>query len=166
MWTNSFYVYLLSFALFLCVAAEQRRTSGFCPCAKPDDEFMVACDGQRCRYQWFHFVCVGLDGKSIPAGDWYCPECVGKHLLAHCFMILIRFLIGLDSSRHTHEFQKLHVFDFENMFQQCFCHLHLKFTKCVHHKFNFVLCKFQLKVTEELSKHIFKIKNVNNFLKI
>lgn len=66
----------------VCVAAEQQRKTGYCPCGKPDEDFMIACDEQGCKYEWFHFVCVGLDGESIPDGDWYCPECLGKHVFA------------------------------------------------------------------------------------
>lgn len=66
----------------MCVAAEQQRKTGYCPCGKPDDDFMITCDEQGCKYEWFHFVFVGLDGKSIPDGDWYCPECRGKYVFA------------------------------------------------------------------------------------
>ena len=68
--------------LNVCVAAEQQRKTGYCPCGKPDDDYMVACDEQGCKNKWFHFVCVRLDGKSIPDGDWCCPECLGKHVIA------------------------------------------------------------------------------------
>jgi inhibitor of growth protein 3 len=34
---------------------------------------MVGCDNDNCKYQWFHWSCVGL--KSEPAGEWLCPEC-------------------------------------------------------------------------------------------
>ena len=81
-------VYLLSFAFLVCVAGEQQRTSAFCPCEKPDDDFMIVCDEQGCKCEWFHFVSVGLDGKSIPDGDWYCPECFGKRATALCFRCL------------------------------------------------------------------------------
>ena len=88
-WTGTFLLGVLSFAFFnVCVAAEQQRKTGYCLCGKPDDDYMVACDEQGCKNEWFHFVCVGLDGKSIPDGDWYCPECLGKHVIAIFFSIM------------------------------------------------------------------------------
>ena len=69
MWTGTFLLGVpvkLSFLSCVSVAAEKQRTTGYCPCGKPDDDFMIACDEQGCKCEWFHFVCVGLDGKSIP----------------------------------------------------------------------------------------------------
>ncbi|KAL3841753.1 hypothetical protein ACJMK2_019855 [Sinanodonta woodiana] len=45
-------------------------------CFCQDDEYgqMVACDDQNCRFQWFHFDCVGITSK--PKGKWYCPLCI------------------------------------------------------------------------------------------
>ena len=40
---------------------------------------------EKCKYQWFHYVCVALD--VIPDGDWYCPECAGRQILAHAFSV-------------------------------------------------------------------------------
>ncbi|WAQ94131.1 YNG2-like protein [Mya arenaria] len=34
---------------------------------------MVACVSNECRYEWFHFNCVGV--KSVPKGQWFCPDC-------------------------------------------------------------------------------------------
>jgi len=33
----------------------------------------VACEGQSCHVEWFHFTCVGL--AKEPEGDWYCDDC-------------------------------------------------------------------------------------------
>ena len=70
---------------FPCIAAAQQKTTGFCPCGQSDDDFMIACDHEKCKYQWFHYVCVALD--VIPDGDWYCPECAGRQILAHAFSV-------------------------------------------------------------------------------
>ena len=52
----------------------------YCFCQNISYGDMVACDKQDCRYEWFHFPCVGL--TKIPEynyGDnWYCPECLEK----------------------------------------------------------------------------------------
>ena len=85
-WIGTFLLGVLSFAFSnVCVAAEQQRKTRYCPCGKPDDDCKVACGEQGCKNEWFHFVCVGLDGKSIPDGDWYCPEGLGKHVIAIFF---------------------------------------------------------------------------------
>ena len=49
-----------------------------CPCGKDDDDFMIGCDTKECRFQWYHYECVGLDGETIPEGDWFCGECLSK----------------------------------------------------------------------------------------
>jgi hypothetical protein len=35
---------------------------------------MVACDGETCEGEWFHYSCVGL--TSPPSGNWYCDDCI------------------------------------------------------------------------------------------
>jgi len=45
----------------------------YCLCRKIAFGEMVACDNTECRYEWFHFACVGMD--ATPRGKWYCPEC-------------------------------------------------------------------------------------------
>uniref|UniRef100_A0A1I7WW70 PHD domain-containing protein n=1 Tax=Heterorhabditis bacteriophora TaxID=37862 RepID=A0A1I7WW70_HETBA len=37
---------------------------------------MICCDSTSCKYQWFHFDCVGLSVE--PVGQWFCPECTKK----------------------------------------------------------------------------------------
>jgi len=48
----------------------------YCFCQKVSFGDMVACDDKDCKYEWFHFPCVGLETK--PKGDWYCRECKKK----------------------------------------------------------------------------------------
>jgi len=61
-------------------AKKQRRSSTadgalFCYCDKPSAGRMVACDGEECEREWFHFGCVGM--SDPPSGDeeWYCRDC-------------------------------------------------------------------------------------------
>ncbi|KAG5307001.1 PHO23 protein, partial [Acromyrmex insinuator] len=51
----------------------------YCYCQCPYDEVseMIACDGEDCRIEWFHFECVGI--MVPPKGRWYCPDCRKKH---------------------------------------------------------------------------------------
>ena len=34
---------------------------------------MVGCDGEACRFEWFHYACVGVTEE--PTGTWLCQEC-------------------------------------------------------------------------------------------
>lgn len=45
----------------------------YCYCQKVSFGDMVGCDNDGCRFQWFHWGCVGL--RSEPDGDWLCPTC-------------------------------------------------------------------------------------------
>lgn len=49
--------------------------SVYCYCRCPYDEVseMIACDGDDCVIEWFHFECVGI--LVPPQGKWFCPEC-------------------------------------------------------------------------------------------
>ncbi|OWZ21633.1 AhpC/TSA family Redoxin [Phytophthora megakarya] len=45
----------------------------YCSCRRVSFGQMVGCDNDDCKYEWFHFGCVGLTDQ--PAGQWYCPDC-------------------------------------------------------------------------------------------
>ncbi|KAF2677345.1 hypothetical protein K458DRAFT_319893 [Lentithecium fluviatile CBS 122367] len=45
----------------------------YCTCQRVSFGDMVACDNDDCKYQWFHWECVGI--KEEPVGDWLCPDC-------------------------------------------------------------------------------------------
>ena len=45
----------------------------YCYCRKGEKGKIVACDNKSCAYEWFHFLCVGLE--SEPQGAWFCPGC-------------------------------------------------------------------------------------------
>lgn len=48
----------------------------FCFCKKGSVGNMIACDGDTCDIEWFHWDCVGL--TEDPQGSWYCPSCKEK----------------------------------------------------------------------------------------
>ena len=56
------------------VAAQQKR---YCFCQKTDDgsQAMIACDNPSCKFEWFHFQCVGLQEEENLVGLWFCPSC-------------------------------------------------------------------------------------------
>mmetsp|Transcript_44870 Transcript_44870/g.61311 ORF Transcript_44870/g.61311 Transcript_44870/m.61311 type:complete len:265 (-) Transcript_44870:226-1020(-) len=45
----------------------------YCVCRRVSFGEMVGCDNNECRYEWFHFECVGIDKQ--PEGEWFCPDC-------------------------------------------------------------------------------------------
>lgn len=45
----------------------------YCYCQQVSFGEMVGCDGEHCRFEWFHYACVGL--KRPPKGKWYCEDC-------------------------------------------------------------------------------------------
>lgn len=59
--------------------------SVYCYCQCPYDEVseMIACDGDDCRIEWFHFECVGI--MVPPKGKWYCPDCKPKYPMIDAF---------------------------------------------------------------------------------
>ena len=45
----------------------------YCSCDQPEYGEMIACESGKCKIEWFHFSCVGLN-KS-PLGKWICKDC-------------------------------------------------------------------------------------------
>ncbi|KDO24077.1 hypothetical protein SPRG_10864 [Saprolegnia parasitica CBS 223.65] len=45
----------------------------YCHCRRVSYGQMIGCDNEDCKYEWFHFDCVGLTEQ--PAGAWYCKDC-------------------------------------------------------------------------------------------
>ncbi|KAI9251991.1 hypothetical protein EDC94DRAFT_568020 [Helicostylum pulchrum] len=45
----------------------------YCYCRQVSFGDMIACDGENCEREWFHYACVGL--VEPPAGKWFCEEC-------------------------------------------------------------------------------------------
>lgn len=48
----------------------------WCFCREVSSGNMICCDAPECKYQWFHFECVGVAVE--PKGQWFCPECSAK----------------------------------------------------------------------------------------
>ena len=48
----------------------------YCTCHSVSYGNMVACDNEKCPYEWFHWSCVGINKE--PAGKWYCDTCKVK----------------------------------------------------------------------------------------
>ena len=47
----------------------------YCKCQKLIYDQMVACDNPKCKYNWFHFSCVGLKAEPGKHEKWYCSDC-------------------------------------------------------------------------------------------
>ncbi|SAL98311.1 hypothetical protein [Absidia glauca] len=45
----------------------------YCYCNQVSFGDMVACDGENCDKEWFHYACVGL--TETPPGKWFCKDC-------------------------------------------------------------------------------------------
>lgn len=60
---------------------EAADTQLYCFCQQVSYGDMVACDDANCRYEWFHYGCVGL--KAPPSGRWYCSECSMRRRQQH-----------------------------------------------------------------------------------
>ncbi|KAF2224821.1 hypothetical protein BDZ85DRAFT_294682 [Elsinoe ampelina] len=54
-------------------AGEEDDTEVYCSCQRTSFGDMIGCDNLDCKYQWFHWSCVGL--KETPEGEWLCPFC-------------------------------------------------------------------------------------------
>lgn len=56
--------------------ADEEDDQLYCFCQTVSFGEMVACDNNDCKYQWFHYGCIGLN--EPPKGIWYCPDCRKK----------------------------------------------------------------------------------------
>ena len=52
---------------------EEEDKTLYCFCQSVSYGEMVACDGENCKFEWFHYSCVNL--KEPPKGAWFCPDC-------------------------------------------------------------------------------------------
>ncbi|KAJ7070663.1 hypothetical protein C8F01DRAFT_1013440 [Mycena amicta] len=50
----------------------------YCVCQRQSFGEMIACDGDRCQWEWFHLACIGM--TATPSGNekWYCENCKAK----------------------------------------------------------------------------------------
>ena len=46
----------------------------YCYCQEDKEGQMIGCDNSLCKYEWFHFQCLGLFCKP-KSKKWYCPDC-------------------------------------------------------------------------------------------
>ncbi|KAL2808925.1 inhibitor of growth proteins N-terminal histone-binding-domain-containing protein [Aspergillus granulosus] len=54
-------------------------TRVYCTCRTVSHGDMVACDNENCKFEWFHWKCVGLTRE--PVGKWYCPDCLAAKVV-------------------------------------------------------------------------------------
>jgi len=47
----------------------------YCYCKRVSFGEMVGCENDKCKIEWFHFSCVGLDPTVKLKGKWYCKDC-------------------------------------------------------------------------------------------
>lgn len=52
--------------------ADEESEPLYCWCQEPEWGSMVGCDNKHCKYEWFHYSCVGITRK--PRGRWYCSD--------------------------------------------------------------------------------------------
>lgn len=52
---------------------EDEQGEKYCICQQKSQGDMVGCDNDDCKYEWFHWKCVGL--TEAPNGTWICPPC-------------------------------------------------------------------------------------------
>ncbi|KAF0770808.1 Uncharacterized protein FWK35_00009164 [Aphis craccivora] len=58
----------------------------YCFCNEVAYDKMIGCDNSKCRYEWFHYECVGIE--SEPKHEkWYCPVCVVKLKRKRCIQL-------------------------------------------------------------------------------
>ena len=62
--------------LFGSNGGEEEDDQLYCFCQTVSFGEMVACDNNDCKYQWFHYGCIGLN--EPPKGVWFCPDCRKK----------------------------------------------------------------------------------------
>lgn len=48
----------------------------YCFCQQPSQGNMIGCDGADCKYEWFHWPCVGVTEEQTDT--WYCADCKAK----------------------------------------------------------------------------------------
>lgn len=55
---------------------EQEEAAKYCYCNTSESGGpMIACDGEQCEREWFHFKCVGID-EAPKEKQWYCDDCL------------------------------------------------------------------------------------------
>ena len=44
----------------------------YCKCQQPSQGSMIGCDNPSCKYEWYHYACVGITEEPE---HWVCPDC-------------------------------------------------------------------------------------------
>lgn len=58
------------------VRSPQEEAAKYCYCNTSESGGpMIACDGEQCEREWFHFKCVGID-EAPKEKQWYCDDCL------------------------------------------------------------------------------------------
>ncbi|CAH2354145.1 chromatin modification-related protein Yng2p [[Candida] railenensis] len=50
----------------------------YCFCQRVSFGEMIGCDNDDCKYEWFHWACVGITSPPKDDEIWYCPDCSPK----------------------------------------------------------------------------------------
>lgn len=50
----------------------------YCFCQRVSFGEMIGCDNDDCKYEWFHWSCVGITSPPKDDDIWYCPDCAPK----------------------------------------------------------------------------------------
>lgn len=53
----------------------------YCICQRVSQGNMIACDNPDCKYEWFHWDCVGITKQPDDKQAWYCPDCRAQMML-------------------------------------------------------------------------------------
>ncbi|CUM45941.1 Chromatin modification-related protein YNG2 [Debaryomyces fabryi] len=50
----------------------------YCFCQRVSFGEMIGCDNDDCKFEWFHWSCVGITAPPKDDEIWYCPDCAPK----------------------------------------------------------------------------------------
>lgn len=59
-------------------ASDDADNNLYCFCQRVSFGEMIGCDNDDCRFEWFHWSCVGITSPPKDDEVWYCPDCVPK----------------------------------------------------------------------------------------
>lgn len=59
-------------------AADDADNNLYCFCQRVSFGEMIGCDNDDCRFEWFHWSCVGITSPPKDDEVWYCPDCAPK----------------------------------------------------------------------------------------
>lgn len=59
-------------------SGEDADNNLYCFCQRISFGEMIGCDNDDCKYEWFHWLCVGITSPPKDDDIWYCPDCAPK----------------------------------------------------------------------------------------